>query len=246
MHYVGFFRLFQDTYCVTAAGLDNQHNYGKVTMQEKYDELVAMIKPLPTDIPGLKWFPSLEPDVSNDQDQPLNNYWISLEEVSDGNLDVVRQAVSELGTNLAAALEIGVNRNGDRSMSRIIMDQRPPLSYYMGIDIEDKSYLNDESANTWTMQISSAERAKISDRLKQLGIGNLDLIMIDGWHSVNMCVNDWQFTERLSDHGIVLLHDTNTHPGCVALFEAVDERLWIKQRFCLEHDFGIATFRKRI
>jgi len=214
-------------------------------MDEKYRELAALIRPQPTDILGLKWFPSLEPDVSNDQDQPLNNYWISLEEVSDGNLDVVRQAVSELGMDLAAALEIGVNRNGDRSMSRIIMDQRPPGSCYLGVDIEDKSYLDDEAANTWTIRTSSSERGLILDRMRQLGVGLLDLIMIDGWHSVNQCVNDWQFTERLSDHGIVLLHDTNTHPGCVALFEAVDESLWIKQRFCLEDDYGIATFRKR-
>jgi hypothetical protein len=215
-------------------------------MDEKYQELVALIKPRPTDIPGLKYFPDLEPTVSNDRDAPLNDYWISSVEVTDGNLEVVRQAVTELGTKLGAALEIGVNRNGERSMSRVIMDQRPPLSYYMGIDIEDKSYLNDEAANTWTMQISSAERSTIADRLQQLGIGDLDLIMIDGWHSVNMCVNDWRYTERLSDHGIVILHDTNTHPGCVALFEAVDDNLWIKQRFCLENDYGIATFKKRI
>jgi len=214
-------------------------------MNEKYNELVALIKPLPTDIPGLKYFPSLEPEVSNDQDAPLNDYWISALEVTDDNLEVVRRVVLELGTNLAAALEIGVNRNGDRSMSRIIMDQRPQFSYYMGIDIEDKSYLNDAAANTWTMQISSAERGAIADRLRELGIGDLDLIMIDGWHSVNMCVNDWQFTQRLSDHGVVILHDTNTHPGCVALYEAVDESLWIKERFCLENDFGIATFKKR-
>jgi hypothetical protein len=215
-------------------------------MNEKYDQLAALIKPQPTDIPGLKYFPSLEPDISNDRDAPLDDYWISPLEVSDANLDIVRQAVTELGTNLAAALEIGVNRNGDRSMSRVIMDERPPGSFYFGVDIEDKSYLNNEAANTWTMQISSAERDAIAGRLRQLGIGLLDLIMIDGWHSVNMCVNDWQFTERLSDHGIVILHDTNTHPGCVALFEAVDENLWIKQRFCLEDDFGIATFKKRI
>ena len=215
-------------------------------MNEKYNELVALIKPLPTDIPGLKYFPSLEPEVSNDQDAPLNDYWISALEVTDDNLEVVRRVVLELGTNLAAALEIGVNRNGDRSMSRIIMDQRPKGSFYLGVDIEDKSYLDDEAANTWTMRTSSAERAAILDRMRELGVGLLDLIMIDGWHSVNMCVNDWQFTERLTDHGTVLLHDTNWHPGCIALFEAVDENLWIKQRLCLADDFGIAIFKKRI
>lgn len=212
-----------------------------------YSEVVNMLTKQPTDIAGLKYVPSLDPFCSDDQDHPVYVNWDEMprSEVSDCNLAVVQQAVTELGTNLLAALEIGVNRNGERSMSRIIMDQRPRFSYYMGIDIEDKSYLNDAAANTWTMQISSAERGAIADRLRELGIGDLDLIMIDGWHSVNMCVNDWQFTQRLSDHGVVILHDTNTHPGCVALYEAVDESLWIKERFCLENDFGIATFKKR-
>lgn len=216
-------------------------------MTMTYQEVVGMITPQATDIPGLKYFPNLEPGVSNDQDHPVLVNWDEMPrlEVSDANLDIVRQAVTELGTSLAAALEIGVNRNGDRSMSRIIIDERPRGSFYLGVDIEDKSYLDDEAANTWTIRTSSAERELILDRMRQRGVGLLDLIMIDGWHSVNMCVNDWRFTERLTDHGVVIVHDTNTHPGCVALFEAVDDSIWIKQRWCTDNDYGIATFRKR-
>ena len=214
-------------------------------IDKAYDELVGLIQQRPISIAGLKYFPDLEPTVSNDRDAPLHDIWMSPLEVTDGNLEVMKQVVAGLGDQLFAALEIGVNRNGDRSMSRIIMDQRPKGSFYFGVDIDDKSYLDDESANTYTIRTSSAERELILDRMRQVGVGLLDLIMIDGWHSVNMCVNDWQFTERLSDHGVVVLHDTNSHPGCVALFEAVDEQLWIKERFCLEDDYGIATFRKR-
>ena len=212
-----------------------------------YDQVVALIQPQLTLIPGLKWFPNLEPAVSNDRDGPVDVHWHELPqiEVSDCNLAVVTAVVRELGTDLQAALEIGVNRNGDRSMSRVIMDHRPPGSLYLGIDIEDKSYLNDPTANTWTMQCSSSNRADILDRMRELGHGLLDLIVIDGWHSVNQCVDDWQFVQRLSDHGVVILHDTNWHPGCIALFEAVDEALWIKTRLCIDNDFGIATFRKR-
>ena len=220
-------------------------NGNTINASTPYDDLVRCIKPRPTDIVGLKWFPDLEPEVSNDRDAPLNDFWISEVEVSDCNLEVVKQVVAQLGSGLQAALEIGVNRNGERSMSRVIMDQRPQGSFYLGVDIEDKSYLDDPSNNTWTIQTSSAERSRVLDRMRQQGVGLLDLIMIDGWHSVNMCVNDWQFTERLTDHGVVILHDTNTHPGCVALFEAVDENQWIKERWCVGQDYGIATFRRR-
>ena len=216
-------------------------------MTATHSQVVAMITQQPTQVPGLKYFPDLQPWVSNDQDHPVDVNWWELPrlEVSDCNLAVVQQAVAELGLNLAAALEIGVNRNGERSMSRIIMDQRPPGSFYLGVDIEDKSYLDDETANTWTIQCSSAERERVTDKMRSNGVGVLDLIMIDGWHSVNQCVNDWQFTERLTDHGIVMLHDTNWHPGCIALWDAIDENAWIKQRYCTENDFGIATFKKR-
>jgi hypothetical protein len=213
-------------------------------MATPYDNIVALIKPRDTVIAGLKYFPDLEPEVSNDRDGPLDLDWLH-QEVSDCNLAVVRQAVGTLGKGLTAAMEIGVNRNGERSMSRVIMDQRPEGSFYLGIDIEDKSYLDDADNNTWTIRCSSDNRSAVLGKLQERGVEKLDLIMIDGWHSVNMCVNDWHYTELLSDHGMVILHDTNKHPGCVALFDAVDEDLWIKERFCTNNDYGIATFKRR-
>ena len=211
-----------------------------------YDELVAMIKQRPTSIAGLKYFPDLEPEVSNDRDAPLHDRWLSPVEVTDCNLAVVQDVMRELGDRLLAALEIGVNRNGERSMSRVIMDQRPAGSFYLGVDIDDKSYLDDESTNTWTIRCSSSDRYRVLDKMRERGVGLLDLIMIDGWHSVNQCVNDWQYTERLTDHGVVILHDTNSHPGCVALLEAIDDKLWTKQRLCIGADYGISVIRRRL
>ena len=72
---------------------------------------------------------------------------------------------------------------------------------------------------------------------------NLDILMIDGWHSVHTCVNDWGYVDMLSDGGAVIVHDTNAHPGPIALFSAVDDNLFTKERFCSElNDMGIAVF----
>lgn len=168
-------------------------------------------------------------------------------EVTDCNLAVVRDVVAELkaSNRLHAILEIGVNRNGERSMSRILMDERPAQCHYLGVDIDDKSYLDDPERLTYTIQCSSSEQARVRDKLRSIGVGILDLLFIDGWHSVNQCVNDWRYSDMLSDNGAVILHDTNSHPGCVALFDAVDENLYDKQRFCLTGDYGIAVFRKK-
>ncbi len=210
---------------------------------EIYQKTRFLIKPRPTDIQGLKFFPNMEPDVSNDQDGPAFG-WITGTEVSDCNLEVVRRVVGDLGDQLGAIMEIGVNRNGERSMSRVLMDDRPSGSFYLGVDIEDKSYLNDAAANTWTIQTSSHDQEKVRSFIAGKGIKKIDLLFIDGWHSINTCVNDWQYTDLLSNTGVVILHDTNSHPGCVGLFEAVSDSLYEKTRYCTENDFGIAVFKR--
>jgi hypothetical protein len=219
--------------------LENNH------MDERYQAIRDLIKPRPTAVQGLSYFPDLEPDISNDQDHPPGG-WMSALEVSDANLDVVRNVVTEMKDRdaLHAILEIGVNRNGERSMSRILLDERPEQCHYLGVDIDDKSYLDDHDHLIYTVQCSSSDQSKVRDRLREMGVGIIDLLFIDGWHSVNQCVNDWRYTDLLSPTGVVILHDTNSHPGCVALFEAVDPALYHKTRYCLEADYGIAVFRK--
>jgi len=210
-----------------------------------YDKIIELIKPRPTTIQGLKYFPDLEPEVNNDQDEPPFG-WTGLQEISDGNRAIVTRTIEHLGSTLQAAMEIGVDRSDAASMSRIIMEGRPAGSFYLGIDLVDKSYLNNTEANTWTVQCNSHDQTKIRDFLSLRGITQLDLLFIDGWHSVNTCVNDWRYTDLLRPGGIVLLHDSNSHPGCAALFDAVDDTVYDKARYCTEEsDFGIAVFIRK-
>lgn len=215
-----------------------------LSASEIYEKTRFLIKPKPTNIPGLKFFPDMEPEVSNDQDGPAFG-WITSIEVSDCNLEVVRRVVNGLGNDLRAVMEIGVNRNGERSMSRVLMDERPKGSFYLGIDIEDKSYLDNPAENTWTLKVNSHDQETIRSFIASKGVKNIDLLFIDGWHSVNTCVNDWRYTDLLSPNGVVILHDTNSHPGCVGLFEAVSDLQYKKVRYCTENDFGIAVFEAR-
>lgn len=210
-----------------------------------YERTRSCIKPGYTDIIGLKYYPDMEPDIWNHRDLPRWGF-VGYDEVSDGNIDIVRSIlVNVLGQNCKSIMEIGVNRNGERSISRVFIDERPELCFYLGVDIEDKSYLDDHKARTHTICCSSEEQVLVRTYLRSHGINSLDLLMIDGWHSVDTTVNDWRYSDLISPHGWVILHDTNAHPGSIALFEAVDEKLWIKQRWCLDNDHGIATFKRR-
>ena len=214
-----------------------------ISTNEMYEKTRFLIKPKPTDIHGLKFFPDMEPDVSNDQDSPVFG-WINSAEVTDCNLEVVRNVVANMGAQLSAILEIGVNRNGERSMSRVLMDDRPRGSFYLGVDLDDKSYLDNPDENTWTIKANSHDQEAIRSFLASKGVEKLDLLFIDGWHSVNTCVNDWRYTDLLSDNGVVILHDTNSHPGCVALYEAASDYYYEKSRYCTGNDHGISVFRR--
>jgi len=210
-----------------------------------FERTLALVTKRPSNIGGLKYHPTVEPHFSDDQDWPLFNYERPIE-VSDGNLEVVESVVEEMGADLRNMMEIGIARNGARSMSKILMDKKPEGSTYVGIDLDDKSYLDDESRRIFTLKAHSHDQALIRNFLVSKGVRSLDLLFIDGWHSVNTCVNDWLYTDMLSPNGVVILHDTNAHPGCVTLFDAVDERLYRKVRYCKVDDYGIAVFRRKV
>lgn len=214
-------------------------------MPSFFEQTVANITSRPTMVYGLRFFPNLEPIVDNNQDSPAFG-WPSGPEVSDCNLSVVSNVIKDLGDRCRVIMEIGVHRNDGRSMTNVLMDERPVGSVYVGIDLDDKGYLDDVSRGIYTLKANSHDQQRIRTRLLEIGVDKIDVLMIDGWHSVNTCVNDWCYTDLLSDHGVVILHDTNAHPGCVALFHAVDESLFRKERFCTDDaDMGIATFWKK-
>jgi hypothetical protein len=114
------------------------------------------------------------------------------------------------------------------------------------VDIEDKSHLTDAHARIYTLKMDSAERNRVFALMDELQLEHIDFLFIDGWHSVNQCLNDWQYVERLSPEGIVVMHDTNVHPGPVAVFEAIDEAIFQKVKHCTEGpDWGISVIRRR-
>ncbi len=204
------------------------------------------IKQLPAAICGLKYRPSLEPGRSDETDFYDEFYRPVPREFSPANQDVLRQALLSV-PEARCIVEIGVQRNPLlQSSTGILLQNKPAGCVFIGVDIEDKSHLADEAGRVYTLQMDSADRHKVFALMDALGLEFIDLLFIDGWHSVNQCLADWQYVERLSPNGVVVLHDTNVHPGPVALFEAIDEDLFDKVKHCEEGpDWGIAVIRRR-
>lgn len=88
----------------------------------------------------------------------------------------------------------------------------------------------------------SADFDKISEYINSHLGGKIDMILVDGWHSVNQVMKEWRFSTYLSREGCVILHDTNNHPGPKELLAALNEDIFkIEQPFLGRYDdWGIA------
>jgi hypothetical protein len=127
-------------------------------------------------------------------------------------------------------LEIGVEQNPENETSTsAILNYKSNTVKYFGVDINDKEFLYDPERNIFPIKSDSSDYYYVKDVMENNGVTELDFIFIDGWHSINQVLKDWEYTKLLSPKGIVGFHDINYHPGPNRFFEAIDETKWNKQ-----------------
>lgn len=162
-------------------------------------------------------------------------------EVSDLNLDLIDKLSKEY--NNSGIIEIGVSRNGPRSFTHTILKNKPDNIIYLGIDIDDKSYLNNNDKNIYTIQIDSFDQSIIREYIKKINLEQISLLFIDGDHSVNAVINDWKYSDLLSSNGIVVFHDTNYHPGPNIFLNCIDPKLFRIEKYFdnILDDYGMAV-----
>ena len=168
-------------------------------------------------------------------------------EFSDWNRSQLTKHFMKISANAKAILEIGVCRNDDRSSTWCFINNKNKDTYYFGVDLNDKSFLNDKENNVYTLQTSSSNIDEIMSFVKSKGVEKFDFIFIDGWHSINQVLDDWRFTEFLSDGGIVGLHDTNCHPGPMLFVDHLDTNKYNVEKCCTTWlvDYGISFVTKK-
>ena len=160
-------------------------------------------------------------------------------EVTAANRDAVKEQFLKVRDNCKAILEIGVCRNKEDSITHIFLDNKLDDTIYVGIDLDDKTFLNDSDKNIWTIQGSSSSVPEAMEIFKDLGITEFGFIFIDGWHSINQVLTDWEYTQILSPDGIVGLHDTSTHPGPHLFMKALNKDIWDVQENVCPYDHGV-------
>ena len=160
------------------------------------------------------------------------------QEFSEMNHMAIEIAINACDKKPKYFLEIGVCRNFNKSSTYTIFKNLPEDGIYLGVDLDDKSYLSESRNGIHTIQESSSSYDVVINKLNSLNIHSLDFILIDGWHSINQVLSDWEYTKILSPGGVVAFHDVTAHPGPHAFINALDKSKWVVQPNLCPNDYG--------
>lgn len=135
-----------------------------------------------------------------------------------------------------------------KSSTNIFGMYKPESCHYIGIDItcEGKRSHEYSYSNCHFVEIDSRNIDQIYDEHISRVSNTIDILMIDGNHSIDFMVNDWKYTKFLNKNGLVLIHDTNEHPGPNLVFDAISEKCFKKKKFFVDRmdDWGLAVCRR--
>ncbi len=217
-----------------------------------YPELFDVIKATDEQIYGLIFRPTIRGHEGRENEDCFNEMLpeghAGFEEYTKCNIRTLKTAFNLVVNDAKLIVEIGVDRSPDRyTFTKALMDEKKDDTIYLGIDVENRSYLDNPSKNVYTIQTNSANHDKVLARIDEFGLQEIDFLFIDGLHSINAVIADWKYVERLSNIGVVAMHDVRAHPGPYAVFEAIDEAMFVKDKFCCnnEGDHGMGVIRRR-
>lgn len=195
-----------------------------------------------SNINGLTYLPEFTDSFLNNRGHAFkDNIYQPSEEITDCNLNTLQRILDSV--NVQNVVEIGVARNGSRSFTHKLIQNKKGI--YCGIDIEDKSFLNDSQNNIHTIKKNSFNQTEIRKFFKKINLKSVSVLFIDGDHSVNGVINDWLYTDLLEPKGVVVLHDTNHHPGPNLILDAINKSQYNVESYCNNFsDYGLAAAYK--
>jgi hypothetical protein len=180
------------------------------------------------------------------------NHGIELmREFSDCNQYSLLSEFMKVRESAKVIVEIGVARLStnfyEHTSTTILLNNKLDSTIYLGIDVDDKSFLNDPAKNIFTLQSQSENYEIVQLKLNELGITKIDFLFIDGWHSVNQVLDELFYVDLVVRNGIIGYHDTNFHPGPRKIIEAMRPEFFEVRKHCtLPTDFGVAFATKKI
>jgi hypothetical protein len=145
-------------------------------------------------------------------------------------------------------VEIGVSRNNFENTSTYILTKyKTPETIYLGIDIDDKSFLDHKFPNTHTLISKSEYYQRVLEKFRELEITEIDFLFIDGWHSINQVIDELLWVEMVKPGGYIVYHDTNVHPGPSKIVDLFRPDMFSVEKCCESPlDWGISFVKKLV
>lgn len=215
----------------------------------------------PTTIFGLKWVPTIDHGGKRDNHDYILDFVPGDYEVNPGatprhwsersNQELL-EIMNETRDSVNVIMEIGVHSipqyDVKESSTLTFLREKKDDCVYVGVDKADKSFVSSIAPNVKTLRCDSGDHGAVRGFLRQNNIDKIDILMIDGWHSIVMAFSDWRYADLLSDNGVVLIHDVNHHPGPYLLLEAIDEAIFDVRSLVPEADhweWGLGYARRK-
>lgn len=218
-----------------------------MSLLQRTQDIQSKVSKLPTDIYGLKYRPSLEPHISDDTD------WLGKPDPEPPfhftplDHEALTYAYGKLTSPPKLIVEIGVNRSESYEVSSTstLLKLKPAECMYIGMDLDDKSSINSIEKNIFTLRCDSADYQMLYKMMEWYGHEEIDFMFVDGWHSVNQVIKEWKYWEKMIGNGVMAFHDTNYHPGPVALLDAIDTDIFSVEWFGRgESDWGVGVVQR--
>lgn len=217
-------------------------------MSIDYTQLIDKLPPI---YPFVLYTPSLKIATENDNDGMVSNSppWEHCPvEMSDMNLNVLSSCVQKLGTNCKFIVEIGVRRNPNvQNTTDMFLNTKTDDCIYLGIDIEDRSYIKNMKPNVHFLQTDSGDYDKIINYITTNINRPIDMLFIDGWHSINQVGKEIKLINNVSLGGFIGFHDIAFHPGPNTWMDAFNPEFFDIYKCNEKFDYGVGIlFKKKL
>ena len=144
--------------------------------------------------------------------------------------------VKDRGT---AILELGVCKHGMDSSTYVFLNNKKQRTYYVGIDDEDRSYLNDTTKNIYTIKNS---KNNVKDNMRicaNLGITSFNFIFINACSNIDEIQALWKYTNWLAPVSFVGFHNTGVQPELIEFLDSINRDKWNVVKNVCKQDNGI-------
>jgi hypothetical protein len=122
-------------------------------------------------------------------------------ELRSGGLDPSTQSqriVSLLG-EIRPLVDDAIEKAGGKTWRDYLSTYSTGMKQIEQLEMADKlRALFEKDKNEHFIQCGSNEQELVRNKLKELSVESLDLLFIDGWHSINAFYNDWLYTDLLN------------------------------------------------